>query len=281
MILIVESGATKAEWCLLKGSDSSRVLTQGISPYFYTSNQIQSIIKNELLPYLNAGQPVSHIYYYGTGCNNAQSVLVVQLALDSLFPSSEKHITHDLMASAHAVCGHRGGVVAILGTGSNSGYYDGQKFVVNHPSLGYILGDEGSGAYLGKKILQSYFYNQFSKEIKEEFESEFGVTEFQILREVYQHPTPNRYLASFSVFLSNHRGNELVEKILQEGIGDFFCNHLQVYPESITGQVHFTGSIAWYYRDVVLSLCRKFGYQAGHIIKNPLDNLVAFYLDAK
>ena len=155
--LIADSGATKAEWCLIDGSRKKLLYTQGISPYFLNTEQIRSLLLKELCPFLKKST-IDVVYYYGTGCANPGNARIIKKALQQTFTGSEVQVTHDLMAAARSLCGDDKGIACILGTGSNSCYYNGKKIIRNSPGLGYILGDEGSGAYLGKKVLQYYLY---------------------------------------------------------------------------------------------------------------------------
>ena len=167
--LIADSGATKAEWCLLSNGKAKTVITQGISPYFLVTDQIRDIILKELKPKLRGVEPVE-VFYYGTGCANPVNARSVKKAIQQVFTEAKVDVNHDLMAAARALCGKNKGVACILGTGSNSCYYDGRKIVRNSPGLGYVLGDEGSGAYLGKKVIQYYLYGTFDDELRGRFD---------------------------------------------------------------------------------------------------------------
>jgi len=170
--LIADSGATKCEWCLLHNGKKKKVETQGISPYFLDAAGIGLVLEKELLPALKK-MPVDEIYYYGTGCGNPENRAIVAKALRVAFPGAKAHVTHDLMGAALALSGSSKGICCILGTGTNSCYFDGKKIVKNSPGLGFILGDEGSGAYLGKKVLQYYLYNTFDEELRYKFDARY------------------------------------------------------------------------------------------------------------
>jgi len=187
--LIADSGATKTEWCVLRGGKKKSIVTQGISPYFLSTEQIVSLLKKELWPSVKA-MGITDIFYYGTGCANPANARAVKKALDIVFPDAKSTVTHDLMAAARALCGTQKGVACILGTGSNSCYYDGKKIVRNSPGLGYVLGDEGSGAYLGKKVIQYYLYDTFDEELRARFDASFTTTAAEILEQVYKKPLP-------------------------------------------------------------------------------------------
>jgi glucosamine kinase len=275
-ILIADSGSTKCEWCLVSEKENEHFFTQGMSPYFLNPRQLREVIDTELLPKLQGTIP-SSVFFYGTGCkdpNNAKKVLDV---LSDVFEKAKINVTHDLMGAARALCQHSPGIACILGTGSNSCSFDGEKIIKNSPGLGYALGDEGSGAYLGIRIIQHYCYRIFDTELSEKFDREFNATADDILENVYSRPLPNRYLASFSIFLSQNRGHYIIENILEDGIRDFFDNHVIRYGVEPGTPVHFTGGIAWYFSDIVKNLCELYGLSAGTILKNPMEGLINYH----
>lgn len=278
-ILIADSGATKCEWCLADtGKKRKTVFTQGISPYFLNAAQIEAIIRNELLPGLKKAA-VEAVFYYGTGCSNPANAKLVKKAITNVFPGVEVQVTHDLMGAARALCGREKGIACILGTGSNSCYYNGRKIVKNSPGLGYVLGDEGSGAYLGKKVLQYYLYNTFDEELRFKFEDKYkGINAVEILESIYKKPFPNRYLATFTLFVAENRGHYMVENIIEDGLNDFFFNHLCKYGESWKLPIHFTGGVAYAFRDTVKDLCHSYEFELGQILKNPMEGLVKYHL---
>lgn len=276
-ILIADSGSTKTDWCLESGGKKKMASTQGISPYFQTSRQIRRVLEIELDSAIRKSSANAEIFYYGTGCANPSNAAIVRKVFREVFPQASLHITHDLMGAARALCGHEKGIACILGTGSNSCYYDGRRIVKNNPGLGYVLGDEGSGAYFGKKILQYYLYNTMDAELKHRFDQEFHTTPHDILDHVYKQPLPNRYLASFALFLDQNRGHYMVENIIEDGLHEFFYNHIYKYRESWKGPVHFVGSVAWMFRDVLQELCTMYELQLGRVIHRPIEGLALFH----
>ncbi len=274
--LIADSGATKTEWCLLGNGKRKTIITQGISPYFLNTAQITELLANELLPKLKK-ERVDEINYYGTGCANPANASSVKKALLKVLPGSKAEVTHDLMAAARALCGREKGVACILGTGSNSCYYDGKKIVKNSPGLGYVLGDEGSGAYLGKKVIQYYLYGTFDDELRGRFDLTYTTNTAEILENVYKKPLPNRYLAGFARFLAENRGHYMIENIIEDGLNDFFFNHLCKYRETWTLPVHFTGSVAFGFKDVLQQLCDSYEFELGRVIKAPMEGLIEYH----
>ena len=275
-ILIADSGATKCEWCWLSDGKKKKVVTQGLSPYFLDAVGIGAVLKGELLPALKDRQ-VDTVYFYGTGCINPDNRKIVQKALRRTWPGVPVHVTHDLMGAALALSGNSKGIACILGTGSNSCYFDGRKIARNSPGLGYVLGDEGSGAYLGKKVLQYYLYNTFDEELRYKFDAKYTTTSVEILESVYKQPLPNRYLATFALFLVDNRGHYMIENIIEDGLNDFFFQHLCKYRESWKLPIHFVGGVAYGFRDVVKELCGTYEFELGKILQKPMDGLIKYH----
>lgn len=274
--LIADSGATKTEWCLLNNGKKKILFTQGISPYFLNTDQIADLVTRELLIKIRK-ITVEHIFYYGTGCANPANAKSVKTALLSVFTKAQVHVHTDLMGAARAVCGHEKGIACILGTGSNSCYYNGKTIVKNSPGIGYVLGDEGSGAYLGKKVLQYYLYNTFDEDLRARFDAKFVTTTPEILDNVYKKPLPNRYMASFALFLAENRGHYMIENIIEDGLNDFFFQHLCKYAEVWRHPVNFVGSVAAGFKDVVEQLCQSYEFELGTVLKNPMEGLVKYH----
>jgi glucosamine kinase len=275
-ILIADSGSTKSEWCFISKGRKQLLETQGASPYFLSESQLVAMMQKELLPRLKEKTP-THIYFYGTGCGTAANRAIVRRALEKVFPEAKVEVQHDLTGAARALCGKNKGIVAILGTGSNSGYFNGKKITRNSPGLGYVLGDEGSGAYLGKKALQYYLYKTFDSELEAAFIKKYQVLAADILDAVYKKPLPNRYIAGYTLFLAENRGHYMIENIIEDGLLDFFSIHLARYPESGKTPVYFTGSVAFGFQDVLKELCKIFGWQAGKFLAKPMEGLIAYH----
>ncbi|NSL90554.1 N-acetylglucosamine kinase [Chitinophaga solisilvae] len=275
--LIADSGSTKTEWALLGDQQPAVFNTQGVSPYFQSAAQITGIMEGELLPQLPAGVHIDEVYFYGTGLSQPKNIQLVTDSLKSVWPAALIDVNHDLMGAARALCGREPGIASILGTGSNSCYFDGEKIVKNNPGLGFILGDEGSGAYLGRKVLQYYLYNTFDEELMARFDQKFNTSKDEILENIYRKPLANRYLSRFASFLSENRQHFLVENILEDGLNDFFFNHIYKYRESWTTALHFTGGIAWHFQDVIRELCDLYELPMGKILRTPMDGLIVFH----
>src|SRR4051812_14147058 len=274
--LIADSGATKCEWRLVHDGEIQTIITTGISPYFLSKEKITAVLETELLANIPKVS-VSKLAFYGTGLGNADNVKVIKAVLRKIFPGAILEVTHDLMAAVHATAGKEKGVVAILGTGSNSCFYNGKRIVKNSPGLGYVLGDEGSGAYLGKKVIQYYLYYTFDEDLRARFDATFTVTAKDILESVYTKPFPSRYLASFALFLVQNRGHYMIENIIEDGINDFFFQHLCKYTESWKLPIHFAGSIAYGFKDVIQQLCNAYEFEIGTVVQSPMEGLLKYH----
>lgn len=274
--LIADSGATKCEWCIVDNQTVKTIFTTGISPYFLDYKQIVELLQQELVPSLK-NLEIEKVSFYGTGLGNPGNVAIIIKALKELFPGVTVEAETDLLGAARALCGNEEGIACILGTGSNSCYYDGRKIIKNTPSLGYVLGDEGSGAYLGKKVLQYYLYNTLDEDLRSRFDAMFVTTQVEILENLYKKPFPNRYLAGFAIFLSENRGHYMVENILEDGLSDFFFNQLYKYRESWTLPINFVGSVAFGFKDVLQELCNSYELDLGQVLKNPMEGLVKYH----
>jgi N-acetylglucosamine kinase-like BadF-type ATPase len=274
--LIADSGATKCEWCLVQNGKKKTILTQGISPYFLKEAQLVDLLQKELMGKLHNSIPEA-VFFYGTGLSNPLNVKIIKSALKKLFTSAKIEVNTDLLAAARALCGNEKGIACILGTGSNSCFYNGKKIMKNSPGLGYVLGDEGSGAYLGKKVVQYYLYNTFDADLMARFDNRFSTNTMEILENVYKKPLANRYLASFTIFLAENRGHYMIENIIEDGINDFFFTHLYKYKESWTHPISFIGSVAYGFKDVLAELCHSYELELGNVLKKPMDGLLKYH----
>jgi glucosamine kinase len=274
-ILLADSGATKCEWCLMDDGGTQIVSTQGISPYFLNEEQIVNLLSKEL-----SGLPadrIEKVHYYGTGMRNPGNVTMVENALKQVFSHSIIDVNDDMLAAARSLNGRNKGLACNLGTGSFSCYYDGEKITKQAPGIGYILGDEGSGAYLGKKVVQYYLYDTFDEELRYKFDDKYNTSPVEILENTYRKPLANRYLAAFCFFLAENRGHYMIENIIEDGLNDFFFQHLCKYNESWKYPIHFTGSVANGFQDVIRDLCQSYEFELGRILKNPMEGLVEYH----
>jgi len=274
--LIADSGATKCQWTLVQNNKKSTVNTIGISPYFLTTNEIIFLLQKSFAKKTDLTK-IEAVYFYGTGLSNPDNVLSLKKALKAVFTKAKLTIETDLVAAARASCQNDKGVVCILGTGSNTGFYNGKKITKNSPGLGYVLGDEGSGAYLGKKVIQYFLYQTFDEELMASFQKKYNLTKDAILNSIYKSPFPNRTLASFAPFLAEHRGHYMIENIIEDGLNDFFFAHINKMNESWIHPIHFVGGIAYAIKDIIKQLALSYEIELGKIIKSPMLGLIEFH----
>ena len=274
--LIADSGSTKTEWCLLNGKKKVLINSQGMSPYFINEFQMENIIKTEVLPVLKKTL-IDEIYYYGTGCTSPVNARMVKKALKRIFPEAAVNIDSDITGAAKALCGNEKGIACILGTGSSACYYNGKRIAKNSPGIGFILGDEGSGAYLGKKVVQYFLYNTFDEDLRARFDAKFMTNRMEILDAVYKQPLANRYLASYAIFLAENRGHYMVENIIEDALEDFFYRHVIKFRESWNLPINFAGGIAYGFKDVLVDMCNSYQLQLGNVLRNPMEGLIKYH----
>ena len=280
MILIADGGSTKTDWRLLKdGREYKQLQTTGFNPYLVGSDVIEEILWKELQPYID-NNGVTKVYYYGAGCSTATKNQVVELAFEKVFPSARIYIDHDLLGAARALCGNTEGVVAILGTGSNSCFYDGKNIIDHIFSLGYFFGDEGSGAFMGKNLLSAYLHNDLPSDLAEKLEKEYPMSKESILDAVYNKPAPSRFLASFSTFINSNREHSFIKNLILDNFRTFYRYQVCCYPRHKEVPVNFVGSVAFHYQDLLLEISSEFGTRIGKIIQAPIDGLVEFHKES-
>ena len=277
MRLIADSGSTKTDWVLVdKGNVLGKYQTQGINPFHQDSDTILAVLRNELLPQLSiVNYQLSIVNYYGSGIREELKPQMQQL-LQEVFPKASVEAEGDLLGAARALCGKTEGIACILGTGANSCLYDGEKIIQNTPPLGYILGDEGSGAVLGRLFLNDIFKDPLFAAIRDAFLQETGLTMPIIINKVYREPLANRFLASTSSFICQHLGDPLLRQLVIDNFRAFFQHNIVQYQRRDL-PIYAVGSIAWYYQDEFRKAAELEGYIVDAIQKTPIDGLVKYY----
>lgn len=274
MILVADSGATKTEWSIVHGSGNVQtVITSGISPFYQDSENISTALQREF----TEAKDFKAIFFYGTGCINQEKQDVVKKALLQVFKTDSVSIGTDLLAAAHALCQHDSGFACILGTGSNSCYYDGSQIVANVSPLGFILGDEGSGAVLGKKLIGDILKKQLPQILIDIFFETYHTTPAEILENVYKRPFPSRYLASYTTFLSKNINYPEIENLVLTAFREFVKRNLLLYPRINQMPVHFTGSIAFFFEAQLRKVLQEWDLKLGKIDKAPMKGLIEYH----
>lgn len=278
MIIVADSGSTKTDWRVISSNGAiDQVVTEGINPFHQRTEDISSIIDKSDLP--RVGRKAQEIYFYGAGCNYPDKIALVHDTIKKFFPQSEIYVSHDLIAAARALCGNSAGIACILGTGSNSCYYDGIKIFQANPSLGYILGDEGSGAYMGKKFMRDLLYNKVPKVVKEKFDNEYQLNTDQILDSIYSKGLANRFLASFSTFFKENTHHPYIHGLVYECFYDFLDIHVLQYKRHEDVPTNFVGSISYHFKDILEKVVIDAGLQFGKVIKSPIVGLTTYHQD--
>lgn len=279
MILIADSGSTKTDWCLCKkGTVLCTIQTQGINPYHQTEEAIEEVLREELLPQFptNIVSNTLAITFYGSGCANETACNRIKEAIHKVLGTADATIYSDLLGAARALCGHEEGIACVLGTGSNSCLYNGKEIIANTPPLGYILGDEGSSAVLGRRLVGDCLKNQLPEAIRDEFLTEYGLTQEIILEKVYRQPLANRFLASLTPFLSKHREVPEVHNLLVESFVDFFVRNVKQYRRPWL-PIHFVGSIANAFSAELKVAAESLGMELGTVMQSPMEGLIKFH----
>ncbi len=275
MILLADSGSTKTEWAFITKGEIRKFHTPGMNPYFAPDNDILKIL-NDVKGWTTPDH-VQKIIFYGSGCNSAEKGHEMQRLFMECFPGSEIEVQSDLFGAAVSLFGRGAGIAVILGTGANSGYFDGKEITFKTESLGFVLGDEGSGAYLGKEFIRELLYGNISPEVESDFAKEYKVGKVEILENIYKKPYANRYLAGFTVFLKKHESDPVIVKIIADSFESLIKNHLLKYPQKETHEFGFAGSIAYHFKEILTETCEKYNIKIHTIIKQPMDNLVKHY----
>lgn len=277
MILLADSGSTKTDWCIAENNSiQKRISTRGTNPFFQTPDEIEREIASELVP-ATAGFPIDRIFFYGAGCAFPEKNEIIRAALAAHFPTAAIEINSDMLAAARTLCQRSAGIACILGTGSNSCYYDGKQICNNVSPLGFILGDEGSGAVLGRRLVGDCLKNQLPSPLKEKFLKRFDLTPATILERVYKRPFPNRFLASLSPFIAENLQIPEIRRIVSEGFTDFFRRNVMQYDRYAELPIHFTGSIAYYYRPILEECAEQMKLRIGTILRAPMEGLVTYH----
>ena len=273
MKLIADSGSTKTAWAVVENPNNV-IKTDGINPIFMDSAQIENTLRTQLVP--NIAETITEVYFYGAGCANEEKNNIVKRAIQSVFGDIKVEIASDLLGAARGLCGHQSGIACILGTGSNSCLYENDNISWNVPALGFILGDEGSGAVLGKLLMGNIFKNQLPEAVKQDFVQTYGYNMMDVIEKVYRSPLPNRFLASFGPFIAKHKEVPEMKEMITSALESFIVRNVKQYPYT-TMPVSFTGSIAYYFSNILQELADKHNFTIGKIEKDPLQGLVEYH----
>ena len=281
MILICDCGSTKAEWVLLDGAKvEKRFVTDGFNPNFSDNNAMNDIVKQSLINVVDY-HDVSDVYFYGSGCASAANQVKVKLIFNKFYPLSKAEVYPDTLAACHALFGDKPGIACILGTGSNACVYNGSEITESVASLGFMIGDEGSGCHIGKRIVHDYFLGLMPNDLRTEFDAKYHLDREAFLKKVYQGEQPSRYLAEFAKFAGENIDNQYVVKAVGECFEQFIQSSFRPTAGSgeISDSVAFVGSVAFGFKDILVKCLANHNIKCEKILKNPMDGLIEFYKD--
>ena len=278
MILIADGGSTKADWIALDNNKNElfRVRTLGLNPAVVPQEELTNRIIN-MFQLINVKDEVEQIHFYGAGCGTPKPVAILKEVMGAIFTKAEINIAEDILAAVYAASGKNPAIVCILGTGSNSCYFDGEQMHMKVASLGYTLMDEASGNYFGKQLVRDYYYQKMPKAIAESFEQQFDLDADHIKYNLYRQPNPNMYLASFAKFMFEFQEETYVKKTIKKGFKEFFKYRILPFQLPAETPIYFIGSIAYYFRNTLEQVAAKYGYTITGVIQRPIDNLIEYH----
>lgn len=278
MILIADSGSTKTAWCLISGNQRVKdITTKGINPFYQTEEEIEAELKNTLCQEIGGENKINSVYFYGAGCADNQINNKLAKTLQQVLKSDKAEVSSDMLGAARGIFKHQKGIACIMGTGSNSAYYDGNEIVKSIPAGGFIIGDEGSGAVLGKTLIADYIKNQMPENILAEFKKFYNGTYLDVVNHVYKQPFPNRWLANFTKFMYEKREDDYIHNMIVNSFTLFFNRNIKQFDSWKDMEVGFVGSIAYYFEKELKEAAQKCEITISDIYQNPIEGLIEYH----
>lgn len=278
MILIADSGSTKTAWCLISGNQRVKdITTKGINPFYQTEEEIEAELKNTLCQEIGGENKINSVYFYGAGCADSQINNKLAKTLQQVLKSDKAEVSSDMLGAARGIFKHQKGIACIMGTGSNSAYYDGNEIVKSIPAGGFIIGDEGSGAVLGKTLIADYIKNQMPENILAEFKKFYNGTYLDVVNHVYKQPFPNRWLANFTKFMYEKREDDYIHNMIVNSFTLFFNRNIKQFDSWKNTEVGFVGSIAYYFEKELKEAAQKCEITISDIYQNPIEGLIEYH----
>ena len=294
MRLIIDAGSTKMEWILMDGNVvKQRFYTEGFNPNYAERQCLENIIhlvETRFIASPNCETSFSRrdksaslqtIYYYGTGCGNEQNCQIIKEVFQGRFPDADIHVTHDLMAACHAVLGHEKGIACILGTGSNSCLFDGEDIVEKAVSLGYLVGDEGSGMHIGREVVRAYFYGFMPEDLKQRFDAAYHLELKDFIQHLYHEAQPSKYLATFAKFAGENQAHPYMHGLVKSCFKAFIEAFILCYENCKSLKISFIGSVAFHFQDILKESLLEYGLTLGEILQAPAEGLIRYYQEAR
>lgn len=278
MILIADSGSTKTAWCLISGNQRVKdITTKGINPFYQTEEEIEAELKNTLCQEIGGENKINSVYFYGAGCADSQINNKLAKTLQQVLKSDKAEVSSDMLGAARGIFKRQKGIACIMGTGSNSAYYDGNEIVKSIPAGGFIIGDEGSGAVLGKTLIADYIKNQMPENILAEFKKFYNGTYLDVVNHVYKQPFPNRWLANFTKFMYEKREDDYIHNMIVNSFTLFFNRNIKQFDSWEDMEVGFVGSIAYYFEKELKEAAQKCEITVSEIYQNPIEGLIEYH----
>lgn len=275
MQLIIDGGSTKMEWILLDGKTvKNRFTTEGFNPNYADIQRLENLVSTVEICHSASLQAV---HYYGTGCGSEKNCQLINKVFQNRFPEAEIHVTHDLMAACHAVLGHGNGIACILGTGSNSCVYDGENIIEKAVSLGYLVGDEGSGSHIGRAVVRAYFYGFMPADLRRQFVETYHLELPDFIQTLYHNAQPSKYLASFAKFAGEHQAHPYIHDLVKDCFKAFIEAFVCRYSDCNSMKVSFIGSVAFHFQDLLRACLADFGLAMGTVMQAPSEGLIRYY----
>ena len=275
MRLIIDAGSTKMGWILMEGHEvKAHFVTKGFNPNYSSIHDLVETCRGASLP----NDDIQFIYYYGTGCGNEQNCNLIKEVFQSHFPHAEIHVTHDMMAACHAVLGHEKGIACILGTGSNSCVYDGENITEKAVSLGFMVGDEGSGMHIGREVLRAYFYGFMPEDLRLQFDAEYHLELTDFIQCLYHEGQPSKYLASFAKFAGGHQTHPFIKQLVKGCFKAFVEVFVLRFEDAKTMKVSFVGSVAFHFKDILKETLADYDLTLGEVMPSPAEGLIRYYM---
>ena len=277
MRLIIDAGSTKMGWILMEGHEvKAHFVTKGFNPNYSPMQDLVETCRGASLP-----NEIQSIYYYGTGCGNEQNCYLIKEVFQHQFPHAEIYVTHDLMAACHAVLGHDKGIACILGTGSNSCVYDGNDIIERAVSLGYLVGDEGSGMHIGREVVRAYFYGFMPVDLRQQFDTEYHLELKDFIQRLYHKGQPSKFLASFARFAGENQSHPFIKGLVKGCFRAFVEAFILRYDNCQSLRVSFIGSVAFHFKDILKETLTDYGLTMGEVMPSPAEGLIKYYQGEK
>lgn len=277
MILIADSGSTKTDWRLISNNGIKQIESEGLNPVYKSKVKIKQVLVEHVLPKISNCNEVTKVYFYGAGCMGFEKAEIVLEVLNELFPQASNVVSSDILAAARATCENNEGITAILGTGANICYYNGSEINKTRSGLGFVLGDEGSGAHVGKKFIQAYLNEQLPAHVNERFEKRFKLTKADIIDAVYRQDNPNLFLAQFSKYVFQIKNEPSVVEIIIGCFTEFFETHVEKFENYKTVPLHIVGSVGFYFSNYIRQIATQKGIKIGTVLEKPIAGLTLFH----